>query len=283
MVDESRDQLVSIVMPTFNMQELISESINSILSQTYENWELIIVDDSSTDSTGEVVQTYVDSDARITSIRTTKNTNLPGSARNIGIALAKGEFIAFLDHDDIWRQIKLERQLSVFSLDKSVDLVHSHLMSVGSSKFSSLRTMSNPFRRRATKNSLSKRNMIQCSSVIARASTIRNLGQFSEDPGLRAVEDFDLWFRVACLGKIAFISENHGCYRITAGGTFSNTDLSEKLINLDAKNGTQSAGYSRNKATARIVTFFDFPLSVFAYFIDGEFRIRTRKNPRIWK
>ena len=156
-------------------------------------------------------------------------------------------------------------------------------MSVGGSKFSSLRTMSNPFRRRATKTSLSKSNVIRCSSVIARASIIRNLGQFSEDPGLRAVEAFDLWFRVASVGKIAFISENHGRYRITAGGTLSNTDLSEKLINFDAKNGTQLAGYSRSKARERSVTFFDFPLSVFAYFVDGEFRIRTRKNPRIWK
>jgi glycosyltransferase involved in cell wall biosynthesis len=270
-------------MPTFNMQELISESIDSVLSQTYKNWELIIVDDCSTDATPEVVRRYVSSDARIRSLRTNENTNLPGSARNIGIALAKGKYIAFLDHDDIWRQIKLERQLRVFSLDESVDLVHSHLMGVSGSKLTSLRTMSNPFRRRATRASLSKSNVIQCSSVIAKASIIKDLGGFSEDPGLRAVEDYDLWVRIMSQGSIAFVSENHGRYRIAIGGTLLNTNLSEIFQNFAAKNGVHLAGYSRSKVRERSATFFDFPLSVYAYFIDGEFRIRTRRNPRIWK
>jgi len=201
----------------------------------------------------------------------------------VGIALAKGEFIAFLDHDDIWRQIKLERQLRVFSLDESLDLVHSHLMGKSDSKFTSLRTMSNPFRRRVTRASLSKSNVIQCSSVIAKASLIKHLGGFSEDPDLRAVEDYDLWFRIASRGSSAFISENHGRYRITIGGTLANTNLTENLRNLANKNGIQLTGYSRSKVRERSATFFDFPLSIYAYFVDGEFRIRTKRNPRIWK
>jgi len=273
---------VSVVMPAFNMQEHISEAIDSVRRQNFEDWELIVVDDCSTDSTPEIVHRYVTMDPRVRSTRTNKNTNLPGAARNIGIAMATGSYIAFLDHDDIWRSIKLERQLKVFSLDDSVDLVHSHLLGLHESPFVRFTTLSNPFRRRANKSTLSERNMIQCSSVMVKSSTLRHHGGFSKDQELRAVEDYDLWFRIASGGKAVFVSEIHGHYRMTGSGTLANTRLSEKLKSFDERNETHSARYQRGKFKRIVAGIFAFPVAIYIYFIDGEFRIRAGIYPRIW-
>jgi teichuronic acid biosynthesis glycosyltransferase TuaG len=277
-----RDPKVSIVMPTFNMQKHISEAIDSILSQSFDDWELIIVDDCSTDSTPAIVQQYVEIDRRIRSTRTRKNTNLPGAARNVGIALATGRYIAFLDHDDIWRSIKLERQLEAFSLDASVELVHSHLLGLNESPLLKFTTLSNPFRRKANKATLSERNVIQCSSVLVKSSAIKAHLGFSEDPNLRAVEDYDLWFRIIDGGRSSFVSEIHGHYRFAASGTLAQTHLAERLVSFDRKNGTQTARYGRSKTRRIFAGIFAFPMAFYFYYIEGEFRILTRRKPRIW-
>lgn len=100
--------LVSIVMPTFNRAQLIAESIRSVVEQTYEHWELIIIDDGSTDDTRDVIEQF--NDRRIT-CHFIEHTGLIGKIRNIGIKLSKGELIAFQDSDDIWLPDKLQIQL----------------------------------------------------------------------------------------------------------------------------------------------------------------------------
>ena len=101
--------LVSIIMPTYNCGRFISETINSVIDQTYTNWELIISDDASTDNTEEVVKKYL-KDERIKYIKFDKNMGA-AAARNNSMKLAKGEYMAFLDSDDLWKKDKLERQL----------------------------------------------------------------------------------------------------------------------------------------------------------------------------
>lgn len=102
------DGLVSIIMPSWNTGNFIAESIQSVINQTYKNWELIIVDDCSTDNTDEVVKSFKDK-----RIRYLKNEKNSGAAitRNRAISEAKGEWIAFLDSDDLWLDEKLEKQL----------------------------------------------------------------------------------------------------------------------------------------------------------------------------
>jgi glycosyltransferase involved in cell wall biosynthesis len=103
------NDLVSIIMPSYNTGKYIEDSIRSVLAQTYENWELIIVDDCSTDDTDGVVQEYLQD----TRIRYLKNEVNSGAAvsRNYALREAKGKWIAFLDSDDIWHPEKLERQI----------------------------------------------------------------------------------------------------------------------------------------------------------------------------
>ena len=103
------DGMVSIIMPSWNTADYIGQSIKSVIAQTYENWELIIVDDCSTDSTDDVVSQYI----KDTRIKYYKNDVNLGAAltRNRALELAQGEWIAFLDSDDLWKKDKLQRQI----------------------------------------------------------------------------------------------------------------------------------------------------------------------------
>lgn len=100
--------LVSIIMPSYNTAKYISDSIKSVLAQTYQNWELLIVDDCSTDNTLEIVKSF--SDSRIILLQNEKNSGAAVS-RNYALREAKGKWIAFLDSDDIWLPEKLEKQI----------------------------------------------------------------------------------------------------------------------------------------------------------------------------
>ena len=106
----SKRPLVSIIMPAYNAVKFISESIVSVQQQTFSNWELIIIDDASTDTTLAVVEEYCSYQKRIRSIALPTNQGA-GFARNVGIKAAEGDFIAFLDSDDLWKPEKLQVQL----------------------------------------------------------------------------------------------------------------------------------------------------------------------------
>lgn len=104
------DKLVSIIMPSYNTGNFIGKTIDSVLAQTYSNWELIIVDDCSTDNTDEIVGQYL-SDGRIRYIKNETNSGAAIS-RNRALREAKGKWIAFLDSDDLWEPLKLEKQIA---------------------------------------------------------------------------------------------------------------------------------------------------------------------------
>ncbi len=114
---------VSIIMPLYNCEKFITESIESVISQTYHHWELIVVNDKSTDNSPIIVESYVRKDNRIKLINLNNNTG-PTNARNRAIKEAKGKYIAFLDSDDIWLPHKLQYQLS-FLNDNNLVLTYS--------------------------------------------------------------------------------------------------------------------------------------------------------------
>ena len=103
--------LVSIIMPSYNAARFIGESINSVLLQTYSNWELLIVDDCSKDNSVEVVRKFANIDKRVVLFSLEKNVGA-AAARNVAIEHAQGQYIAFLDSDDVWEEYKLEKQLA---------------------------------------------------------------------------------------------------------------------------------------------------------------------------
>lgn len=107
--------LVSIIMPMHNSEAFLAEAIDSVIAQTHKNWELIIIDDNSTDRSCEIAREYAKKDDRIAIYPCQDHTGLPGTPRNEGITLAKGQYIAFLDSDDVWLPGKLEQQLPFFT------------------------------------------------------------------------------------------------------------------------------------------------------------------------
>ena len=102
--------LVSIITPSFNSEKFIAETIESVQNQTHQNWEMIIVDDCSTDNTVSIIKEFVINDERICLFQMDKNSGA-GIARNLALSKAKGDYIAFLDADDLWKPLKLEKQL----------------------------------------------------------------------------------------------------------------------------------------------------------------------------
>ena len=106
--------LVSIITPCYNAAPFISQAIESVLAQSFGDWEMIIVDDCSSDDSLSIIQKYARIDSRIRYLRTDKPSGSPTLPRNMGIKEAKGRYIAFLDSDDIWLPNKLSDQLKVF-------------------------------------------------------------------------------------------------------------------------------------------------------------------------
>ncbi|EJL6386193.1 glycosyltransferase family 2 protein [Vibrio parahaemolyticus] len=116
--------LVSIIMPSYNSESTISESIDSVICQKYRDWELIIVDDRSTDDTWQIIQKYVKRYNNIHAYQNKENQGA-GASRNFAIEQAKGRFIAFLDSDDLWMENKLAEQIP-FMLENNYPLTYTH-------------------------------------------------------------------------------------------------------------------------------------------------------------
>lgn len=116
---------VSIITPCYRAEATIAQTIESVLSQTFTDWEMIIVDDHSNDRSAEIIKGYCEKDPRIKYFRLDKPSGSPSTPRNKGIEMAKGEFIAFLDADDAWFPEKLEKQIA-YMRSNHYDLVYSY-------------------------------------------------------------------------------------------------------------------------------------------------------------
>ena len=120
-----QSDLVSIIMPCHNGAAYIADAIRSVQNQTFPDWELLVIDDGSTDDSARIVTDFADRDSRIRLLKSEKSTGLPATPRNTGISAASGRYIAFLDCDDEWLPTKLEHQLPLFAM-RNVAVVFSY-------------------------------------------------------------------------------------------------------------------------------------------------------------
>jgi len=201
MIDNSKSlKLVSIVMPAYNSEKFIAESIESILNQTYTNWELFIIDDGSIDNTHNIIKKYADNDNRIKYIFQTNQKQ--GKARNNGIKISNGELIAFLDSDDLWVPEKLEVQIS-FLNNCNADLVFSDGYIFKNNKKDakhSFETISGYLKGKDAIELFLERNRIPILSVLVYKSAIEKVGGFIEDIEIQNVEDYHLWLKLLIKG-----------------------------------------------------------------------------------
>ena len=192
--------LISIVIPTHNRYKLLKNAINSVVNQTYKNWELIIIDDASEDETSNIVSDYGKNKIKYYYNEISKGGS---GSRNVGIAVSKGEFIAFLDDDDEWFPEKLEKQLPLFN-DKKVGLVYSGVKLVFLNYNLSYETTPNK-RGNAYKDVLVKNYIGGTISVILRKNILPDSKWFDEN--IPARQDYDLWIRVTKICKVNFVTE----------------------------------------------------------------------------
>ena len=219
-------------MPTYNRGYCLEGTIQSVLSQTYQAWELLVVDNMSMDNTKELVEGFEDPRIRIIQIQ---NHGVIATSRNFGIAAATGELISFMDSDDPWLPEKLE--ISVRLLESGMDFVYHDLyLTDGKDRRKGKTTkVSRKLRSPVLEDLIAHGNGINTSSVVARTELVRRVNGFSESPELIGIEDYDLWVRLAEItDKFCLIASPMGYYTMDGSGTL-NRELVEKGLLSIAK------------------------------------------------
>lgn len=198
--------LISIITPCYNSASFIVQAMDSVLAQTFEDWEMLIADDCSTDDSAAIVQEYARQDSRIRYYRTDSPSGGPSIPRNIGLEHARGEYIAFLDSDDLWLPEKLKEQLS-FLVTHKLDFVYSDYEKItwkGERK-------NRVIHARAVSSfwDTIESNDIPCLTVLIRSSVIGNT-RFKHIPK----EDYVFWLDILRQGYKAYnTGKIHALYR----------------------------------------------------------------------
>ena len=193
----------SAVVPTYNRSKLVQRAISSILAQSFQGFEIIVVDNSSTDNTRETIESL--DDPRI-SIITVQNEGIIAYSRNRGIKEAKGEWVAFLDDDDVWLPEKLETVYSEIQKNSDIILLCSDVMKVIDGTRDSIQKCA-PKSQNIYESLLFHRNGIVTSSVVLRRENALKTGGFSEKRDYVSVEDVDYWIRLSNEGDFRFINK----------------------------------------------------------------------------
>ncbi len=220
----SQTVLVSVIMPAYNSASTISESIQSVLDQTFSGWELLIIDDHSKDRSVQVIKEFVKRDNRISLIELPENGGL-SNARNTGINASRGDFLTFLDADDLWHKSKLEAQVQLHLQNPLCRISHTNYDFVVGGKIIS-RKLGQIFDRFYSKSGelypqiLYKNNIAILSVMVDRTLVIDSNGF---DSGLWAFEDQDLWIKIAQQkNEFAYLNKKLCYYRINPNGMSSN-------------------------------------------------------------
>lgn len=199
--------IISVIIPTYNRCDLLEDAVRSVLAQTFQNFELIIVDDGSTDSTKEMLAPYL-SDSRVKYVY---QAHANGSrARNTGIKCASGQYLAFLDSDDIWSPEKLDRQLSAMHANPGVGVVYCAcgIQQLNSEHRALSKVVCRPTSRHH--DSLYEDLLYVCviigggSSVLVSAACFSEVGLFDET---LVASDWDMWTRLALSHKFFYLDE----------------------------------------------------------------------------
>ena len=197
--------MVSVIIPTYNRFDLLLKSIDSIINQTYKNFEIIIVDDCSDDKRYE---TLLDN-KNVRYFRLKERSGLPAVTRNFGIKQSVGDWIAFLDDDDIWLPDKLKLQVNHTDSYKFLcteSYYEGQLYAKG--KYIDVWNMNNPENKNVFDfNLLTKHNLIINSSVLVEKKILEEIGLISEEKHLRGIEDYDTWLKITKKGYNCYFIE----------------------------------------------------------------------------
>ena len=288
MNNKFKPPLVSIIIPTYNHSDYLRKAIHSVICQTFKNWEVVLIDNNSTDNTDEVIKSF--KDPRIKHIKI-NNNGIIAKSRNLGIKISRGDWIAFLDSDDWWTENKLEICLS--NLNENVDLIYHDLEVVNKNrniffrnKFVKGRLLKKPILQNLLESGIKIGNAIGNSSVIVRRSILNKIGGISENIELVGSEDYNTWLKVAQItNQFKYIKKKLGFILIHNSNT-SKKDMSipqrkaviefmdlftpKQKINLEVKLRYISGNYNIVKNLSLAKENFIFVL------INGEINLKIR-------
>jgi glycosyltransferase involved in cell wall biosynthesis len=214
-MNDSTFPLISIVIPTYNRADLIGKAIQSILDQTYNNWELIVVDNYSDDNTREVIDSF--NDDRIV-ILSRPRTGSVAASRNLGVANSNGEWIAFLDSDDWWFPKKLEYASKRFQKGPGLIYHDLQIVTADGRPLNRRKTRSRKLKGALYLDLLLNGNDIALSSVVVKKEIFLKVNGMNESPSFFAVEDYDTWLRIAQItNRFEYMNKTLGAYRLHDG------------------------------------------------------------------
>ena len=206
--------LISIITPCYNSSKFINECVNSVLLQSYCNWELLLVDDCSNDNSKELLLNIEKKDERI-KVTFLDNNIGAANARNVAIQKAKGKYIAFLDSDDSWDSMKLDKQIS-FMVQNDIAFSFTSYQSISENGLDIISVIEAPYK--MTYNNYLKNTIIGCLTVIIDREKV---GDF-EMPSIRSSHDMALWLLIMKRGFVAYgFNENLANYRIVSSSNTS--------------------------------------------------------------
>jgi len=203
MTEQMNEPTVSVIMPTYNRARLISRAIKSVLNQTYQDFEIIVVDDGSKDNTADMVKSF--DNKKIRYIKLGKNKGA-AAARNIGINAAKGEFIAFQDSDDEWHHEKLKMQMNEFETTSSkIGVIYTGIWRIKSDKKNYVPSNQSLKKEGNIHETILRGNFVALSAAIVKRKCFSEVGLFDEM--LPCLQDWELWIRISNRYDFKYLKE----------------------------------------------------------------------------
>ena len=220
-------------MPVYNAEKYLAQAVDSVLNQSFGGFEFIIIDDGSRDKTPEILSDYEKIEKRI-KIKTNNENLGVVKCLNIGLELARGEYIARIDADDIWKPEKLEKQINHMSENEDIYLLATAKINIDNAgdirwgdKYPRL------FSYKQIRNNLLKRNIICHSSVVFRKDIINSIGKYNES--YKNSEDYEYWIRIAARYKVEILEQPLVYYRISKETISYNRLKEQRYFAIKAK------------------------------------------------
>ncbi|WP_392482955.1 glycosyltransferase family 2 protein [Nostoc sp. C110] len=240
---------VSVIIPAYNAMHYLPKTVSSVLQQTFTNFEILIINDGSSDNIQEWVLNLTDKRVKLIS----QQNQGVSVARNIGISQAQGEYIAFLDSDDLWNATKLEKQVRCLDHNPTIGLVHTWMAVIDEQGKPTGKVMKSKTEGSVWKQ-LVEKNTVACSSVMVRRLCFQKLGGFSprQNEYPVDVEDWEMWIRIAAHYPFTVIKEPLISYRQHISNTSTNWQSLNKAYRIVIEKAFQTASpellYLKNRS-----------------------------------
>lgn len=216
-------KLFTVIIPAYNASRVILDALQSVSKQSFSPLEIVVIDDGSTDDTPNVISRYFEEHSQVKGYLIRQENKKVAAARNQGLKAASGEWVAFLDADDVWTEKKLERVAKIIQNNPKIDLVCHDQNCVLQGK-KGKKIYCGPFDNYL--DILLKACCLSPSAVCVKKEKLIEIGGFNENPGYFGTEDFDLWIRLAKNGcKFFYLHEVLGVRRETLGSITDNVAL----------------------------------------------------------